>query len=139
MMKLLALFFFGLMYQVAPQNELQLNIENIKSNQGVIRLLVFDKADGFPNNPEKAIRKETLSIQNLKASFILKNLPKGDYAIAVFHDSQNQGKIRTNSFGVPLDSYGFSNNATGTFGPPSFSKASFQISGSKTQHTIKLR
>ena len=28
-------------------------------------------------------------------------------------------------FGIPAENYGFSNNASGSFGPPAFDKASF--------------
>jgi uncharacterized protein (DUF2141 family) len=135
----LILVLMNLMFQSSPKGELQIQIENIKSNQGVIRLLLFDKEDGFPKENEKAIYQETVNIQNQKAVVTLKNLPFGKYAISVFHDSQNSGKLKTNAVGIPIDNYGFSNNASGSFGPPSFSKAAFEVKQSKVVHVIKLR
>jgi uncharacterized protein (DUF2141 family) len=129
----------GFFAQSSNSKELHLTIENLKNNQGVVRLLLFDQEAGFPKDPEKAIRRETLKIQNQKATIVIKDLPSGKYAISVFHDSQNTGKIRTNAFGVPIDSYGFSNNASGTMGPPSFTKAAFEVNQAKTTHIIKLR
>jgi len=77
--------------------------------------------------------------RNWKRPITLDNHPEGTYALSVFHDSQNTGKLRTNAFGVPRDGYGFSNNATGTFGPPSFEKASFKVTAGKNQVDIDLR
>jgi uncharacterized protein (DUF2141 family) len=34
--------------------------------------------------------------------------------------------------GIPKEDYAFSNNAFGTFGPPAFRDASFEVDGNKT-------
>ncbi len=46
--------------------------------------------------------------------------------IAVFQDLNGDGKLTKNSFGLPIEPYGFSNNARSTFGPPSFSQSAFR-------------
>ena len=38
-------------------------------------------------------------------------------------------KLDTNFFGIPKEQFGFSNNAKGRFGPPSFESASFELDG----------
>ena len=47
------------------------------------------------------------------------------YAVSVVYDEDGNGKLNTGFLGIPSDPVGFSNNAKGTFGPPSFYKASF--------------
>lgn len=121
------------------QASLELRIENAKNDQGLVRVLVFNQAEGFPDKADKAVRMANLSIKNKIAVITFDDLPPGNYAIAVFHDSSKSGKIRTNLVGFPLDRYGFSNNATGIMGPPSFEKAAFPITTGKNSITISMR
>jgi len=51
----------------------------------------------------------------------------GTYAVMVFHDENNNGKLDQASNGMPLEGYGFSRNARGHWGPPSFEAARFDI------------
>lgn len=66
------------------------------------------------------------------------DIPAGQYAIGVFHDVNANNSLDTNFFGVPKEQYGFSNNATGNFGPPSFDAAAVLVTNDM-MHTIKLR
>ena len=56
-------------------------------------------------------------------------IPDGIYAIGIFVDTNNNNKMDRNFLGIPKEQYGFSNNAKGSFGPPSFKDASFEITG----------
>jgi uncharacterized protein (DUF2141 family) len=51
---------------------------------------------------------------------------------------KNQGGLRTNAFEIPRDGYVFSNDAMGTFGPPSYAKAAFKVTAGKNNVSIKL-
>ncbi|MFD2034811.1 DUF2141 domain-containing protein [Belliella marina] len=141
---LLNIFFsFLLMLVASPdqnsKNELTLKVENIKNPDGVIRVLVFKGQEGFPDQPEYAIQNASIKITNNSAVHTFRNLPDGTYAISLFHDSRNTGKLRTNALGIPKDGYGFSNNAMGMIGPPSFEKAAFTLSKEAKHITIKLK
>lgn len=140
-MKLLVLILtlFAFASQPKEDNTLQLTVNKVKSTQGVVRVLLFKGPDGFPDVVEKAYSNASVKIVDNKARITFENLPEGTYALSVFHDSQNTGKLRTNALGIPRDGYGFSNNATGTFGPPSFEKASFKVTAGKNQVEIDLR
>ena len=65
------------------------------------------------------------------------NTPAGTYAVKVFHDEDDNGTLDTNWMGIPKEPYGFSNDAMGTFGPPSFQQASFKVGAGRT--TIRIR
>lgn len=134
---LLSLMMFS--HQKDNSNQLVLNITNIKNSQGVIRVLLFKDGKGFPDTPENAFQSANVKIVKGKSTVTFENIPNGFYAISVFHDSMNTGKLRTNSFGIPKDGYGFSNNAMGTFGPPSFEKAAFEVSSGSKSVEIQLR
>lgn len=141
-MKLLILgIFLVSIFNSEPQTggEIELLIKGAKSNNGVIRVLIFNKEDGFPEEPKKAIKALSLPLSNSIAKVTVGNLPSGNYAISVFHDEDSDGQMRKNNFGFPLDSYGFSNNPTLYFGPPSFSKCTIQVKNSSVKVEITLR
>ena len=141
-MKLLLLGVFLLsMFNSEIQNsgEIQLLIKKTKSNEGEIRVLIFNKEDGFPQDPKKAFKALSLPVSNFEANVTIGDLPPGNYAISVFHDENSDGKFRKNIIGIPLDSYGFSNNPTLKLGPPSFSKCAVAIKNVSVKVEISLR
>lgn len=124
---------------VNAQNKLKVTVTNVKNDQGVVRLALFKGDKGFPNEEKSAFKTATVDISKGKAIYSFENLPEGKYSVSSFHDSQNTGKLRTNPLGLPRDQYGFSNNAMGTFGPPSYKDAAFEVKKGTTEIEIKLR
>jgi uncharacterized protein (DUF2141 family) len=55
------------------------------------------------------------------------SLPPGDYAFGIFHDENQNNEIDKNWMGIPSEGFAFSNNAMGSFGPPSYTQAKFTI------------
>jgi uncharacterized protein (DUF2141 family) len=49
------------------------------------------------------------------------------------------GKLDTNALGIPREGYGFSNDATGWLGAPTYRAASFAYDGRTLDLTISLR
>ncbi len=122
------------------QNDLEIVITNTKSDLGTVQVLLFDNKEGFPDTPEKAFKSLQGNIQNNEVKLSLSGIPEGKYAISAFHDSDGDGKMKTGLFGIPKDRYGFSNDAKGIMGPPSFEDAAFTVSGnSKKEIRINLR
>jgi len=108
----------------ASQYTLEIEIQQIKNNTGKIMLQLFDEN-------HTVLAQEMSEIKEYRCSFHLKNLGKGKYAVRYFHDENLNGKLDTNMIGIPTEGYGFSNNVTGKFGPPSFEKWLFEISSDK--------
>ncbi len=62
----------------------------------------------------------------------------GEYAIAVYHDQNGNGKMDTRLFGIPKEPYGFSNDFRPMLSAPKFSDCEFSVGdGGKTMR-IKL-
>ncbi len=118
---------------------LQVSISGASSDTGSIRILVFSKPSGFPDQVKQAVRSISLPSKNGKASFKLTHLPTGTYAIGVIHDQDNNGKLSTNAVGYPTEKFGFSNNPKVYFGPPSFEKAAFVLGKTAVSLEISLR
>ena len=122
-----------------PENaELIVEISNIPSLEGKMRIAIFNRAIGF-REEAAAVQKQLFDITSKQQKFSFQGLAPGRYAVAAYHDRNNNGKLDTNVFGIPTESYGFSNNVMGWFGPPSFQEASFQLKSGSNAIQIKLR
>jgi uncharacterized protein (DUF2141 family) len=137
---LLVSFLFTLetMGQSSPTS-LQVSISGASSDTGSIRILMFSKPSGFPDQVKQAVRSISLAPKSGKASFKLTDLPAGTYAIGVIHDLDNNGKLSTNAVGYPTEKFGFSKNPKVYFGPPSFEKAAFVLGKTAVSLEIDLR
>jgi uncharacterized protein (DUF2141 family) len=117
-------------------NYLKVTISNIQEDKGNIRLGLYKDAATFPITG-KQYKGYEFAVKNHKASIEIHHIPPGKYAIAVLHDVNSNQKMDKNILGIPLEPYGFSNNARATFSAPTFESASFQHDGS-TNLTIKV-
>jgi choloylglycine hydrolase len=62
-------------------------------------------------------------------------VPKGEYAIAAFHDVNANKKLDGGLFGIPKEPYAFSRNKKGLFGlPPKYKQVKFILSGDTSLH-----
>ena len=136
---LVSLFFTLETMAQSSQTSLQVSISGASSDVGSIRILVFSKPSGFPDQVKQAVRSISLPPKSGKASFKLTDLPAGTYAIGVIHDQDNNGKLSTNAVGYPTEKFGFSNNPKVYFGPPSFGKAAFVLGKTAVSLEIDLR
>jgi len=123
-----------------PTNsQFRITFTHLPHNEGSVHVLLFNQPEGFPNNPAKAYRSFKIPISDGKAELSISGLPVGTYAISTFHDHDGDGIFRTGAFGIPKDPYGFSNNARGMFGPPSFEKAAFSLKEGPKNISIRLK
>jgi uncharacterized protein (DUF2141 family) len=136
---LVSLFFALETLGQSNPTSLQVSIIGASSDAGSIRILVFSKPSGFPDQVKQAVRSISLAPKNGKASFKLTDLPAGTYAIGVIHDQDNNGKLSTNAVGYPTEKFGFSNNPKVYFGPPAFEKAAFVLGKNAVSVEISLR
>jgi uncharacterized protein (DUF2141 family) len=63
----------------------------------------------------------------------------GDYAVAVYHDENNDHDFNRSILGRPEEGFGFSNDAPTTIGLPSFDAVRFRIGPDGGRLTIRLR
>lgn len=69
----------------------------------------------------------------------LTGLPPGRYAVQAFLDENGNGKVDQALFGIPKEGVGFSNDARISLGPPKWSDAMFDTTGSDLTIRLNLR
>ena len=116
--------------------DLTVVVENIKSDQGNVRAALFNSARDFPKTLSSG---QFIAAKTGSVSFTFKDLPAGQYAVSTFHDLNSNDKLDTNFVGKPVEPYGFSRDARGTFGPPPFDDAVIQVGESAKTITISVK
>lgn len=58
-----------------------------------------------------------------RITVVLKDLPDGPLALSLFQDANGNNRLDMNTMGMPVEPFGFSNDAVGQFGPPKFEQA----------------
>ncbi|QYF93394.1 DUF2141 domain-containing protein [Massilia sp. PAMC28688] len=134
MKTMLAAFAF-LTTQLCSAAELTVQIDDVKSADGMLMLALYD-AQSFLKKPVKAARAAAVPGGT---TVVFKDLPEGEYAFALFHDANGNGKMDKNPIGIPTEDYAFSNNALGTMGPPGFDKARIVVTAAGTSTRVSLK
>ncbi|KXX72644.1 DUF2141 domain-containing protein [Flammeovirga sp. SJP92] len=137
---LLSTFFLSFYLNVTGEkNTVEVTITSIASDEGNIIIGVYNKEDAFPKY-EEVYRGKVIPAQKGKVHCSIPNLPNDKYAIAVWHDKNNNVELDKNWVGTPKEEYGFSNNPDSRFGPPTFDEASFDFDQNNSiALTIKLQ
>ena len=143
MKKLKLLFFILIMltlydgYSQSKKTSLTLTIEvaSFENTKGVLRVCVTDQKDDFLKS---CAFSKIVAVEDDTVSLKIENIEKGNYAVSVYHDENNNDILETTGlFGIPIEPFGFSNNPSMIFGP-SFKKSVFRMTSDKNI-SIKLK
>ena len=112
-------------------------ITGVASTKGTVNATLHDGADGFPQERQMVMGVFAPAAQD-HVTLVFKGVAPGRYAITAFHDENGDGALSTNLLGIPNEPFGFSQNARGSFGPPSFDKAAFEVSDDNLTLTFSI-
>jgi uncharacterized protein (DUF2141 family) len=116
-----------------------INISNIKDIKGKMNIALYNSSESF-NKPNEAYKELFIIVNSYTMVAKFENIPPGNYAFALFHDENSNDILDQNLLMIPKEGFAFSNNAMGTFGPPSWDKAKFVLSeNSSIVQDIELR
>jgi uncharacterized protein (DUF2141 family) len=85
---------------------------------------LYDAPDHFLDK-EKAVLKGIRIQAQGTLSIPVRELPFGRYAVAVFHDRNNNGVLDQNFFGIPKEPFAFSRPAPSRWRLPRFEEVAF--------------
>jgi uncharacterized protein (DUF2141 family) len=119
------------------QGNLSIRISGLRNASGNLCLSLFNRAEGFPAHPNTDVKSQCVPAK--QASRIrFERLPYGDYAIAVLHDENSDGKVNSGLFGVPQEGFGFSRNPKITLRSPSFQETAIDLNSREQNVPIRL-
>jgi uncharacterized protein (DUF2141 family) len=119
----------------APAADLVVDVTNVRSSRGHVRLSVCDEAnfggegcklDGVAEAHEGSTR------------VIVHGVPAGRWAVQAFHDENDNEAFDQNFFGLPQEGFGFSNDPP-LRGRPRFADSAIEVREPKTEISLRLR
>lgn len=128
-MNLLLLYYFlASSFIITEKPQLTVEVQNIQEHKGKIIIGVFNTDKDFLKDGV-AIKTYAIDVNKTTESIVIKDLPKGDYAISLYHDENSDNKCNRNFLGIPKEGYGFSNNIKPKFSAPSYEDCKFSLTG----------
>lgn len=120
----------SLLQGLSAQN-LTLEVRGIENPVGHLYVAIYSSEETFMKKPLTAFRVE---VKDKDKALVIpcEGLPAGTYAVSMFQDENGNGKLDTGTFGIPVEKYGFSNDAEGVMGLPSYGKCRFDFAGDTT-------
>jgi outer membrane protein len=115
--------------------ELSVRLEN-PPPEGVVQFVLFDSANTFGDfrDPVKLVKHPL----DGRERYRIQNIPPGEYALLVFFDENNNGRLDKNFIGIPNEPLGFANQYQPK-GPPSYQRATFTLKkGESRSVDVKL-
>jgi len=132
----LAITLAAVLLSHAAAAELTVEVKGVGKNTGKIYVAVYDKAERWMKKPVYSA-SAFANTEGVVLSF--KDVAVGEYAISLYHDENDNGKMDTNVVGMPIEPYAFSNDAAGNFGPASFEQAKFTVAADKKSIVINIK
>ena len=131
----LSLLAYSLVAGAVDTGTLVVNVEGLKSGDGNLRFALFDSEESFMKQP---IRAELVEINELQGTWVVEDLPHGEYAVIVHHDVDGSGEMERHWYGKPKEPTGTSNDAPAKFGPPKYKQAKFAFELQELTLTITV-
>lgn len=117
---------------------LEVELTGLRSTRGLIQLCLTQDTRQFPACT-KGGEGRRLTIPAETASGVrFTDLAPGDYALAVIHDENGNGRL-DKMMGIPREGVGFSRNPRLVMGPPSFSNARFHVASGVDSETVRIK
>ena len=124
----------------AGTGRVEVTATGFESEEGKARIAVFLDARSWPDEEEFLFAADLLTISQGQAVATFQDVPAGPFAVAVFHDKDEDAELDADFLGIPSEDYGFSADARDMFGPPSFEEARLELAaGESKQITIQVK
>lgn len=118
---------------------LTLKVNNIKSTKGTMRIALFQGEENFLQEG-KELHPQAVEVQNNQPIQIeIPNVAYGTYALAIYHDVNNNGELDKNFMGIPSEPYSFSNNPKIKWRGPTYEGAKFTFQEDRSILELNLR
>ena len=117
---------------------LNVAVEGIRNERGRIRIAIWSTSEAFAKG-DLALSTDDAVARIDRVAFSFQGLPPGPYALACYHDEDDDVTFDQTWIGLPAEGLGFSNGAWIEFGPPSFDEAMVEVAPGFQWTRISLR
>lgn len=116
-----------------------ITVTDLRSTKGVVRACMTSRADIFPKCIKDPQSHRVVVPAGEAAEIRFTGVKPGDYAVALLHDENNNGKADRAMGMMPKEGYGFSRDAPVRMAPPKFKDAVFEQRDTTQRLTIRMR
>jgi len=120
-------------------NVLRVDVTGLQNDHGDIYCQLFSGAKGFPRKVSKTTAVVRAQIQDRSATCTFPNISPGCYAVAVYHDGNDNGRLDRGFMGIPKKGVGVSNDAQRSWGVPNFDQARFVVEADEERIVIPIK
>jgi uncharacterized protein (DUF2141 family) len=129
--------FFTLLFSFsAVAAPLKITFSQTMGKTGKILFGIFDSSAQFPKGTAVKTGSVAIGVETEISAMV--DLPVGEYAISVFLDENNNGRLDQNMLGIPRERFGFSNNPRILTGAPSYRDCAVRILDQDNELDIRL-
>lgn len=122
--------------QVCAAADLTIQVDDVKSADGMLMAALYSSQDGFLKTPAKVA---AVPAAKGSVTIVFSDLPPGDHSFAIYHDANSNRTMDKNAIGIPTEDYAFSNNAMGKMGPPSYADARIAVPAAGANVRVSLK
>lgn len=106
---------------------IQITIDKVRNSKGTIKVELYDGAAKNDGRKKKKVARTRVKAQLGETKLCLNAPAQGDYAIALYHDENDNKKLDRNFIGIPREGFGFSNNPPVRLGLPAQEEMRFTV------------
>lgn len=128
-----SLFFLRMEATPAP---LTVNITHLSKSGGTLRVALYKPGGKFGKTTPDFYKN--IAITQPENHQVVFEVPPGTYAIAIYHDLNDNNKLDRNMVGYPKEPFGFSNNYRPRVAAPDFEDCAFKVPEQGAAVSIKL-
>ncbi len=114
-----------------PSGLLCIKIQGLPSDRGMVRVAIYHSRESYVAR-RGSFRKAVLPIAERSCEWVLDGLPYGEYAVMFYQDANGNARLDRSRLGLPLEPFGFSNNARPRLGPPPYERVKFDVTSDLT-------
>lgn len=124
---------------VAQESTQTLQLTNLDKKKGKLYIGWYNNETDFMK-PKKAVIYKIVPVDGKEQIDIpFDKVKPGVYAIGIFLDENENGKLDQNGLGIPKEDYGFSNNVRPLTRAANFEEAKFEVKGKSDPIVIKMK
>ncbi len=115
-------------------------VHALRSDRGVVRCIAYGGPEQFPEGNQRVIARVAARPVGGVARCEFASLPRDRaLAVVIHHDENGDNAFQRGLFGIPLEGYGFSNDARPVLSAPSFEACRFRAQSESVSLRVTTR